>query len=145
MKNQIIYNSKTTTRMMKVLNKQNKTKILLVDDEPNILIALEFLFENEGYIVQKALDGHQALEKGVSFMPDIIVLDVMMPGLDGFEVARQLRHIDTFETTQIIFLTAKGTPQDKIKGYSSGSEIYITKPFDNDELLNTINEIVQFS
>ena len=131
---------------MNINNKQKKSsKILLVDDEPNILIALEFLFENEGYTVQKALDGHQALEKAASFQPNIIVLDVMMPGLDGFEVARRLRHIDGFENTRIIFLTAKGTPQDKLKGYDSGGEIYITKPFDNDELLHTINEIVEFS
>ncbi len=120
------------------------TKVLLVDDEPNILIALEFLFENEGYTIQKAFDGLQALEKAAIFKPNIIVLDVMMPGIDGFEVARRLRHIKGFETTKIIFLTAKGTSQDKIKGYGSGGELYITKPFDNDELLRTINEVVEF-
>lgn len=101
--------------------------------------------KTKAILSKKALDGHQALEKAASFQPNIIVLDVMMPGLDGFEVARRLRHIDGFENTQIIFLTAKGTPQDKLKGYDSGGEIYITKPFDNDELLHTINEIVEFS
>ncbi len=124
--------------------KKQKTKVLLVDDEPNILIALEFLFENEGYIIQKAFNGLQALDLATSFKPDIIVLDVMMPGIDGFEVARLLRHIDGFEATKIVFLTAKGTPQDKMKGYSSGGEIYIIKPFDNDELLRTISEVVEF-
>jgi DNA-binding response OmpR family regulator len=124
--------------------RKKTTKVLLVDDEPNILIALEFLFENEGYTIEKAFDGHQALEKAASFKPDIIVLDVMMPGLDGFEVARQLRHIEGFETTKIVFLTAKGTSKDKMKGYGSGGEVYITKPFDNDDLLRKISEIVEF-
>lgn len=123
---------------------ESATKILLVDDEPNILIALEFLFEQEGYIVEKAFDGIQALEKLVSFSPSIIVLDVMMPGLDGFEVARRIRMMEGFDEVRIVFLTAKGTTQDKRKGYGSGGEVYITKPFDNDELLRTVNEVVEY-
>ena len=124
---------------------ENATKILIVDDEPNILIALEFLFENEGYIVEKAFDGLQALEKLTTFIPSIIVLDVMMPGLNGFEVAKRIRHMDGFDDARIIFLTAKGTQQDKRNGYGSGGEVYITKPFDNDELIRTVHEIVEFS
>lgn len=120
------------------------TKILLVDDEPNILIALEFLFEQEGYIVQTAFDGIQALEKLVTFRPSIIVLDVMMPGLDGFEVAKRIRMMEGFDDVRIVFLTAKGTAQDKRKGYGSGGEVYITKPFDNDELLRTVSEVVEY-
>ncbi|MBL7818166.1 MAG: response regulator [Saprospiraceae bacterium] len=123
---------------------ESATRILLVDDEPNILIALEFLFEQEGYLVQKAFDGVQALDKLTSFNPNIIVLDVMMPGLDGFEVAKRIRMMDGFDDVRIIFLTAKGTQQDKRNGYGSGGEVYLTKPFDNEELVRTVNEVVEF-
>lgn len=126
------------------MDKHKLIKILLVDDEPNILIALEFLFEQEGYIVQKAYNGHQAIDKATAFRPDIMVLDVMMPGLDGFEVARRLRNMPHFEDLRIVFLTAKGTAHDRMKGYSSGGEIYLTKPFDNDELVRTVSEVVEF-
>jgi DNA-binding response OmpR family regulator len=126
------------------MDKHKIIKILLVDDEPNILIALEFLFEQEGYIVQKAFNGLQAIDKATAFRPDIMVLDVMMPGLDGFEVARRLRNMPHFENLRIIFLTAKGTSHDRMKGYSSGGEIYLTKPFDNDELVRTVSEVVEF-
>ena len=123
---------------------QNQTKILLVDDEPNILVAIEFLLAKEGYKIQKAFDGQQAIEKVESFHPNIIILDVMMPGLDGFEVARRVRHMDGNDDIKIIFLTAKGTTQDKMKGYSTGGEYYLIKPFDNDELVNLVKELVAF-
>jgi DNA-binding response OmpR family regulator len=126
------------------MNKDKTTKILLVDDEPNILVALEFLFKKDGYLVEKAQNGHQALEKARTFCPHIMVLDVMMPGLDGFEVARRLRNMPDAEEVRIIFLTAKGTTNDRMKGYSSGGEIYLTKPFDNEELMRTVREIVEF-
>lgn len=126
------------------MSNQQHTKILLVDDEPNILIALEFLFEQEGYIVEKAFDGLQALEKVHIFRPQVIILDVMMPGLDGFEVAKRIRMMPDFEEVRILFLTAKGTPQDKRKGYSSGGEVYITKPFDNEEVVRVVNETLEF-
>lgn len=123
----------------------DKTKrILLVDDEPNILVAIEFLLKKEGYIVQKAFDGQQAIERVDSFRPDIVILDVMMPGFDGFEVARRIRNIEGNEDTRIIFLTARGTQADKVKGYSTGGEYYITKPFDNEELIGIVNELVEF-
>jgi DNA-binding response OmpR family regulator len=121
-----------------------KNKVLLVDDEPNILIALEFLFQKEGYKTDKAYDGQQAIEKVKAFQPDIVVLDVMMPGLDGFEVAKRIRLMDGFDNLRIIFLTAKGTVEDKMKGYTSGGEIYLTKPFDNDILVQMVNEVVEF-
>jgi DNA-binding response OmpR family regulator len=127
---------------MKTLKKQ--TKILLVDDEPNILVAIEFLLTKEGYIIQKAFDGQQAIEKVDTFHPNIIILDVMMPGLDGFEVARRVRHMDGKDDIKIIFLTAKGTTQDKMKGYSTGGEYYLIKPFDNDELVDLVKELVAF-
>jgi DNA-binding response OmpR family regulator len=121
-----------------------KKKILLVDDEPNILKALEYLFEDEGFTVQTACDGHQALLKLQSFHPTVVVLDVMMPGMDGFEVAERIRNSEKFDDIQIIFLTAKTTTEDRRRGYIKGAEIYLTKPFDNDELVTTVNEMVEF-
>ena len=121
------------------------THILLVDDEPNILLAIEFLLKKEGYYnIKKAFDGLQALKLVASFRPDIVILDVMMPELDGFEVARRIRNMPDFEHVRIIFLTAKGTQQDKMKGYTSGGEVYLIKPFDNDELVRIVNEVVEY-
>ncbi len=119
-----------------------RQKILIVDDEPNILIALTFLFEKEGYVVENAVDGKDAVEKTHAFQPDVIVLDVMMPYLNGFEAAKQIRQIPSMDNTPIFFLTAKGSYDDKMKGYESGGEYYITKPFDNDHLLRLVNELV---
>ncbi len=123
---------------------RNRTKVLLVDDEPNIIVALEFLVQSEGYQVFTAYDGKEALQKTDLQQPDIIVLDVMMPGMDGFEVARHVRANPAYQDTRIIFLTARGTQEDRFRGYSSGGEFYLAKPFDNDELINIINEVVEF-
>ncbi|MEN0005723.1 MAG: response regulator [Bacteroidota bacterium] len=120
------------------------TKVLLVDDEPNILVALEFLVTKEGYQVYKASNGKEALERMYTIVPDIVVLDVMMPEMDGFEVAKAIRTDVQFSDTKIVFLTAKGTQQDRFRGYDNGAEVYITKPFDNDELINTLNETVAY-
>ncbi|MEM6965541.1 MAG: response regulator, partial [Bacteroidota bacterium] len=108
-------------------------KVLLVDDEPGILTALEYLMETNGFEVEKATNGQMALEKVEDFHPEIVVLDVMMPGIDGFEVARILRNNPKFSDLKIIFLTANGTPADKMNGYAKGGDVYLTKPFDNDE------------
>jgi DNA-binding response OmpR family regulator len=119
-------------------------KVLLVDDEPNILVALDYLMKQQGYQVEKAYNGQEALEKVASFLPDVMVLDVMMPGMDGFEVARQVRTHPGWEDIRIVFLTAKGTVEDRWKGYSNGGEVYLTKPFDNEELIQVINEVMAF-
>ncbi|MCB0620077.1 MAG: response regulator [Saprospiraceae bacterium] len=126
------------------MNQNRSAKILIVDDEPNIVVALEFLLQQQGFVVEKAYNGQEALDKLSSFRPGIVILDVMMPGMDGFEVARRIRQQPSNRNTQIIFLTAKGTDADKIKGYSAGGEVYITKPFDNDELIQTVQEVVEF-
>lgn len=119
-------------------------KVLLVDDEPNILVALEFLMTQEGHHVLLARDGEDAVEKALAFLPDVVLLDVMMPGHDGLEVARQLRNLPELEHTRIIFLTARGTAQDKQQGYKSGGEVYLTKPFDNEALVTLVNEVITY-
>ncbi len=126
------------------MNPTSKTNILIVDDEPNILVALDFLISQQGYAVEKAMNGQEALQKMANFQPDLVVLDVMMPGMDGFEVARQIRENPSHENTRIIFLTAKGSQADRFNGYATGAEIYLTKPFDNEELVRAIDETLAF-
>lgn len=120
------------------------TKVLIVDDEPNIVLAIDFLLSQKGFITAKAYNGNEALEKVQSFQPNIVVLDVMMPGMTGFEVARQIRMTAGFANVQVVFLTAKGTTKDKMQGYSNGGDLYLTKPFDNDDLVLAIEEMVQY-
>ncbi|MEM9821148.1 MAG: response regulator [Bacteroidota bacterium] len=119
-------------------------KVLLVDDEPNILVALEYLMTDNGFVVEKATDGEMALAKAAVFHPEIVVLDVMMPGLNGFEVARLLRNNPQFSDLKIVFLTAKGTPADKMSGYAKGGDVYLVKPFDNDKLMRVVSELVEY-
>lgn len=116
-------------------------KVLIVDDEPNIVLAVEFLLQREGYVTEKAFNGQQALETAIRFLPDIIILDVMMPGMTGFEVAQRIREQPALEYTKIVFLTAKGTQRDKETGYAKGAEAYMLKPFDNEELVTVVNEM----
>jgi DNA-binding response OmpR family regulator len=119
-------------------------RVLIVDDEPNIVLAIDFLLGQKGFTTEKAYNGKEALEKVQSFQPNIVVLDVMMPGMTGFEVARQIRLTKGFANVQVVFLTAKGTTKDKMQGYSNGGDLYLTKPFDNDDLVLSIEEMVQY-
>lgn len=121
-----------------------KSRVLIVDDEPNILVALEFLLNKEGYEVLKASNGLQALEIIEKQPPRIVVLDVMMPEMDGFEVARKIREEEDNQDIHIIFLTAKGTDADRFEGYANGGEVYLTKPFDNEDFITTVNEVIEF-
>ena len=119
-------------------------RVLIVDDEPNIVLAIDFLLGQKGFTTEKAYNGKEALEKVQSFQPNIVVLDVMMPGMTGFEVARQIRLTKVFANVQVDFLTAKDTTKDKMQGYSNGGDLYLTKPFDNDDLVLCIEEMVQY-
>ena len=126
------------------MGQEKNAKILLVDDEPNILAPIEFLMQQQGYEVRKALSGPEALDTLSRFVPDVVVLDVMMPGMDGFEVAAAIRQMPALERTRILFLTAKGTEADRDKGYSTGGEVYMTKPFENAELVRIVAEVLEF-
>lgn len=119
-------------------------KVLLVDDEPNILIALEFLIKQLGYQVFTATNGDEALVAMQQHRPDVAVLDVMMPRMSGFDVAKKIRADESFDHSKIVFLTALGTQEDRFEGYGSGAEIYVTKPFNNEDLVNTIQELVEY-
>lgn len=123
---------------------QTKTKILIVDDEPNIVLAIDFLMQKKGLSTAKAYNGEQALLLVESFQPNIVILDVMMPGIDGFEVAKKIRENSNNDYVNIIFLTAKGTAKDKMQGYLTGGDVYLTKPFDNDELTQIVLEMLEY-
>ena len=119
------------------------TKILIADDEPNIVISLEFLLKREGYEVVVAHDGAQALERIRSERPDMAILDVMMPHRNGFEVCQDLRQDPEFKTLRIMMLTAKQDKESEIKGLESGADDYLTKPFDSDKVLARIKMLLR--
>lgn len=118
-------------------------RLLVVDDEPNLLRAVAAVLRGEGFEVSTARSGREALVAVAQNAPDIIVSDVRMPGMDGFELARRLRHAPNFALLPIIFLTAKDETEDRIEGFRSGVDAYLTKPFEPDELVAVINNILQ--
>ena len=103
-------------------------KVLLVDDEPDIVELLKYNLEREGYQVSTALNGRDALKVAKANRPDLIVLDIMMPGMDGVEVCNQLRQLPEFKHTLITFLSARGEDYSQIAGFEAGADDYITKP-----------------
>ena len=120
-------------------------KILVVDDEPSILLSLEFLMEQEGYDVNSATDGDEALQAIHEQLPDLILLDVMMPKRDGFEVCQTIRANPEWKEVKIIILTAKGREVDQEKGLALGADDYITKPFATQELVKKVKMILENS
>ncbi|WP_217126467.1 response regulator transcription factor [Hydrogenophilus thiooxidans] len=114
-------------------------KILVVDDEEAISLALEFLLKRAGYEVAVARDGVEALERIAAWRPDLVLLDIMMPGKDGFEVCQSVREMnDLTPQPKIVMLTAKGRDVERTKGLAVGADDYVVKPFSTDELLQRI-------
>ena len=120
-----------------------KKKILVVDDEPNILKLIEFILKNAGYDVVVAANGADCIRKAKAEKPDMIVLDVMMPGMDGFEVARKLTKDAAALSVPILMLSSKAQFEDKMKGIDSGATDYITKPFDKEDLVQKVKECLE--
>ena len=118
-------------------------RILIVDDEPNIVISLEYLMKKEGFQVAVATDGETALQLASSFVPDLILLDVMMPKKSGFEVCQALRADPALAATKIIMLTAKGRETAVTKGLALGADVYITKPFSTKNLVHQIRSLLE--
>lgn len=116
-------------------------KILLVDDDPNIVISLEFLMKRNGYQVTAARNGVEAITQVEAVAPDLILLDIMMPLRDGFEVCRMIRENPAWRDIKIVLLTARGRPAEITKGLSLGADAYITKPFSTQDLLAQVHEI----
>ncbi len=122
---------------------KSKYKILLVDDEPDILEFLKYNFEKENYEVSTAKNGLKALEKAKKNVPDLILLDVMMPNLDGVEVCRLLREMPQFSDTIIVFLTARSEDYSEIAGFDVGADDYVTKPIRPRALLARIKSLLK--
>jgi DNA-binding response OmpR family regulator len=118
-------------------------KVLIADDEPNILITLEYLMKREGWLVSVARDGHEALEAIRRERPDLVLLDVMMPGKSGFEVCAALRADESLAATKVLMLTAKGRDTDRAQGLGVGADAYMTKPFSTQELAAKVREMLQ--
>jgi DNA-binding response OmpR family regulator len=117
-------------------------KILVADDEPNIVISLEYLLKREGYTVVIARDGEEALEAIRREQPDLVLLDVMMPKKSGFEVCQEVRADDALQNTKILMLTAKGRDTDVAKGTALGANAYMTKPFATRDLVQKVAEML---
>jgi two-component system OmpR family response regulator len=118
-----------------------EARLLVVDDEPNILELLSVSLRFAGFEVATAADGHEALRVAGSFRPDLLLLDVMMPGLDGFEVVRRLRQEG--QGVPVLFLTAKDRTEDKITGLTLGGDDYVTKPFSLEEVIARVRAVLR--
>jgi two-component system, OmpR family, alkaline phosphatase synthesis response regulator PhoP len=120
----------------------SKGKILVVDDEIYIVHILDFSLGMEGYEVITALDGEQALERMKVEKPDLVVLDIMMPKLDGYEVCKSIKSNPSTKQTPVILLSAKGRNVDQKLGFDVGADDYITKPFSPRKLVERINQLL---
>ena len=118
-------------------------KVLIVDDEKDLVDMLKLRIEAMGYEVYSAFDGQEGLAKAREIKPDLIVLDIMMPKMNGYEVCRFLKFDDEFKDIPIIMLTARGQEADKQLGEEVGADEYITKPFDSNELVEKIKSILE--
>jgi DNA-binding response OmpR family regulator len=112
--------------------------ILIADDEPNIVISLEFLLERGGYRVRVARDGPEALDAIAHEVPDLVLLDVMLPHLSGYDVCQRIRQNPDWAKVRIVMLTARGREVEIAKGLALGADAYVTKPFSTRELLDQI-------
>jgi two-component system, OmpR family, alkaline phosphatase synthesis response regulator PhoP len=120
----------------------SRGRILVVDDEIYIVHILDFSLGMEGYEVVTALDGEEGLQKAIEFKPDLIVLDIMMPKMDGYETCKALKADERTKNTPVILLSAKGRNVDMQTGYDVGADEYITKPFSPRKLVDRINAML---
>ena len=117
-------------------------KVLIADDEPNIVVSLEFMMKREGYEVLVARDGRAALEAIRRERPELVLLDAMMPGMTGFDVCEAVRADERVRGTRILMLTAKGRETDLARGAGVGVDAYVTKPFSTRELVAKVREML---
>ncbi len=124
------------------MSSASQYKVLVVEDDPSISALLGKALDNGGYQVVTAGDGEAALILCVEERPDVILLDVNLPKLDGFSVAKRLKGVDSLKSIPIIFLTAKDRPADMILGLQAGAKHYVTKPFNIDDLMKKVRKLV---
>jgi two-component system alkaline phosphatase synthesis response regulator PhoP len=118
-------------------------KILLVDDEPDILEFLGYNLQREGYEVYKSNNGKDGLAKAISFQPHLIILDVMMPEMDGIETCREIRQVEALKNSLVIFLTARGEDYSQIAGFEAGADDFITKPIKPRVLVSRVKALLR--
>jgi DNA-binding response OmpR family regulator len=117
-------------------------RILIADDEPAIALSLEFLLRNSGFQTMTAQDGNEALRLAGEFQPDLVVLDLMLPGLSGIDVSRQLRADAAQTRPKVLMLTARGAASDVARGKSAGADAYMVKPFSTKDLLGQVHRLL---
>ncbi len=120
----------------------DQKKVLIVDDELSILVPLKFLLEKNNYQVDLAQSGKDALEKITQSKPDLVLLDIMLPDLDGYEIFQMIRENSEWDDIKVIYLSAKNRDVDIAKGLNLGVDAYVTKPFSNTELLEKIHSLI---
>lgn len=121
----------------------SKTRILIVDDEFPIVEPLKYHLEREGYEVSVALDGREGLHKCQTYSPDLVILDIMLPVLDGLSVCRQIRSSPRTQNTRVLMLTAKGDETDEVVGFNLGADDYVTKPFRVRSLVERVKALLR--
>ena len=117
-------------------------RILIADDEPNIVVSLEFLMKQRGYDIRVVSNGAEALEAIGEFRPDLILLDVMMPRVSGYDVCQKVRENPEWQGIKIIMLSAKGRDVEVTKGIAIGADAYVTKPFSTRDLIAKVGEML---
>lgn len=117
-------------------------KVLIADDEPNIVTSLQFLMERNGYAVRVARSGEEALAQVAEFLPDLVLLDVMMPAKNGYEVCQKIKENEAWANIKVVMLTAKGRDTEVSKGMALGADAYTSKPFSTKDLVNKVRELL---
>ena len=117
-------------------------KILIADDEPNIVVSLEFLMKQKGYVVRVVDNGKDALDAVGEFVPDLVLLDVMIPLLSGYELCQKVRANPAWAGIKIIMLSAKGRDVEVTKGIAVGADAYVTKPFSTKDLVAKVEQLL---
>jgi DNA-binding response OmpR family regulator len=117
-------------------------RILIADDEPNIVVSLEFLMKQRGYTVRVARNGEEALAAVGEFAPDLILLDIMMPRLSGYDLCQRVRENPAWQGIKIVMLSAKGRNIEVTKGIALGADAYVTKPFSTKDLVARVGELL---
>ncbi len=118
-------------------------KILIVEDEPNIVVPLQFIMKDNGYDVAVAFSGEEAVDAITESKPDLILLDIMLPGMDGYELCQMIRQNPDWKGIKIIFLTALSREADMAKGMALDADAYIAKPFSNKEVVEKVRNLLQ--
>jgi DNA-binding response OmpR family regulator len=118
-------------------------QILIVEDEPGVAVAIQFLMEQQGHNVLVAERGEYALDLIYKYKPDLVLLDIMLPGISGWEVCEIIRLNPDYRNVKIVFLTARNTEVEIAKGLALGADAYINKPFSNDQLIAKVNTLLE--